>query len=287
MRSIEIIEKGFYTTVQDLGRTGYEAQGVPESGAMDQQALQFSNLLLNNSIQAAALECTLIGPTILFLRNIAFVLTGATSEASLDTEHIGSNQVHFAQKGQLLRVGKVKKGCRVYVGLDGGIDTDVYLGSRSMFYPITPNAVITNKTKIKTGISTYGSAKGVHIHTSDSTSFLEELAVTARKGPEYDLLSSAAKQRLSEIKFTVSSWNRMGIVLDTILESHHHKILTGPVLPGTVQLTPSGRLFVLMRDCQTTGGYPRVLQLPSESINKLAQKKSGDEVCFEVYKPLP
>ncbi len=282
MPSIEIIEKGFYTTVQDLGRTGYEIQGVPESGAMDQQALQFSNLLLNNSIQAAAFECTLIGPTILFLKDIAFVLTGASSEALLDKEHIGHNQVHFAQKGQVLRVGKVKKGCRVYVGLDGGVETEVYLGSRSMFYPITPTTIITNTTKIKTGISTYGSAKGVHIHTSNSTRFLEEIDITAYKGPEYDLLSNAAIQRLSEIEFTVSSWNRMGIALDKVLEAHHHKILTGPVLPGTIQLTPSGRLFVLMRDCQTTGGYPRILQLPPESINKLAQRKSGDKVCFVI-----
>lgn len=279
MPSIEIIKKGFYTTVQDLGRTGHEALGVPESGAMDKQALRFSNLLLNNNVQSAVLECTLIGPNILFLKDIHFVLTGAPSEAFLDNDSIGINQVRLARKGQVLQVGKVKSGCRVYVGLDGGLHTEMYLGSRSLFYPITPTATIKNNIKIKTGFSNYGSTKGVHLQ-SNNANFLNDKRIVAHKGPEYNLLSDLTKQKLSEIEFTITSWNRMGIALDAILEPHRHKIRTGPVLPGTVQLTPSGRLFVLMRDCQTTGGYPRILQLLPQSISTMSQKKSGDTVYF-------
>lgn len=278
MASIEIIKQGFYTTVQDQGRLGYGALGIPESGAMDQQALRFSNLLLNNPIQAAALECTLIGPTLVFLKELVFVLTGAHADAHLDGKPVTINQVCTARKNQILTIGKVTHGCRVYLGLDGGIDTPQILGSRSMFYPITPSAVIKNGLKIATCDTNYGSSKGVHIQTNPSDTPYRSHTILASRGPEYELLAPESKQLLAKTQYVITSGNRMGIALSPLLEKHNHKMITGPVLPGTVQLTPSGRLLVLMRDCQTTGGYPRVLQLAPAAINKLAQKTTGNTI---------
>ncbi len=105
----------------------------------------------------------------------------------------------------------------------------------------------------------------------------------AAKGPEFDLLNSIVRKILNKIKFKVSRENnRMGYRLSgpPLEVKKQMSMITSSVLPGTVQLTPSGQLIILMRDCQTTGGYPRVLQLSERSINQLAQKKTGDEFFF-------
>ncbi len=103
--------------------------------------------------------------------------------------------------------------------------------------------------------------------------------IEAFPGPEFDLLSASEKNALQKWHFSVAKEsNRMGIQFQEKLENKLHPILTGPVLPGTVQLTPSGTLIVLMRDGQTTGGYPRILQLSEAGINTLAQKLPGEKL---------
>ena len=105
---------------------------------------------------------------------------------------------------------------------------------------------------------------------------LEQPTLEAFRGPEFDQLSATQQEQLTHTIFTVSkNNNRMAYQLEPLLKNTLQPIITAPVLPGTVQLTPKGNLIVLMRDCQTTGGYPRVLQLTAASINKLAQKSIG------------
>lgn len=276
MSSIQIIAPGFYTTIQDQGRFGYAHMGIPESGAMDKQALSFANLLLNNPKEAAVLECTLIGPQVLFCTNCSFVITGADTDATLDTHPIKTNVVYTAQKNQILNVGKIVNGCRAYVALDGGIQTHVVLGSSSQFFPITPAGVIHKGEEFNTGISNYGISKGGRVQLKTNSSTIHSAQIKVLQGPEYDSLSRESREQLAQITCTVGSGNRMGIALDNPIKQKASSIITGPVLPGTVQLTPSGKLFVLMRDCQVTGGYPRIFQLTEQAINCMAQKKQGD-----------
>jgi biotin-dependent carboxylase-like uncharacterized protein len=283
MSCLQIIQPGFYTTIQDQGRLGYSHLGIPESGAMDKQALSFANLVLNNSQDAAALECTLIGPQVLFLAECAFVLTGGETNATLDTNPIKTDVVYIAQKNQILTIGKLLKGCRAYLAFDGGIQTKVVLGSRSQFFPITTSGVICKGDQFATGIKTYGQSKGGRAQLKNNTSLLGHSVLKVTKGPEYDLLPNESKKQLTQVTFSIASGNRMGIALKEPIARHASKIATGPVLPGTVQLTPSGKLFVLMRDCQVTGGYPRIIQLTEQAINCMAQKKQGDliKLSFE------
>lgn len=282
MDSITVIQKGFYTTIQDKGRTGYAALGVPVSGAMDQAALQLSNLLLNNTEDAAALECTLVGPTLLFHSDRAFVLTGAKADAFLDSKPLKRHQVYFAKKGQQLTVGKISEGCRTYVGVDGGICTSVQFGSRSLLYPITEKNTIQTGTQLKLGAPNYGLLKGSKVHIENPKHNNVQTIIKGYKGPEFEVLPVAVQEDIENLEFKVTSWNRMGIQLDAGLQPTKNSILTSPVLPGTVQLTPSGSLYVLMRDCQITGGYPRVLQLTVQAINHMAQKQHGDTVSLAV-----
>jgi allophanate hydrolase subunit 2 len=105
------------------------------------------------------------------------------------------------------------------------------------------------------------------------------------KGPEFEMLSKTQKDALFSKPFIVSkNNNRMAYQLTETLSNNLDSIITSSVLPGTVQLTPSGKLIVLMRDCQTTGGYPRILQLKESSINVLAQKFADSEISFNFSK---
>lgn len=131
----------------------------------------------------------------------------------------------------------------------------------------------------------YESTNESKIETNASIKFTSEYLVTSEigvfPGPEFYLLTEGEQEILRSRNFSIDkNNNRMAIQLQEIMGNTLKPIITGPVLPGSVQLTPSGKLIVLMRDCQTTGGYPRVMQLSETGMNKIAQKIMGDSVSF-------
>ena len=107
--------------------------------------------------------------------------------------------------------------------------------------------------------------------------------IKAYKGPEFDMLDSNQKDFILSNKFMISNnYNRMAIQLSDLLFNNLDPIITSIVMPGTVQLTPEGKMIILMKDCQTTGGYPRILQVDEKSINSLAQLKKDSELWFSL-----
>src|SRR5690606_11465238 len=113
----------------------------------------------------------------------------------------------------------------------------------------------------------------------------ESVRIEVFKGIEFEMLGPDHQNKIFTTEFTVSKdSNRMAYQLDERFEHSLEPIITSPVLPGTVQLTPSGQLMVLMRDCQTTGGYPRILQLSEMAINRLSQRIPGQIIQFELLK---
>lgn len=132
--AIEILTPGTYTTIQDYpGRVGYWDVGVPPSGPMDDYAFRLANRIVGNAEDAAGIECTLVGPTLKFHAETVFALTGAQAEAMLDGTPVSYWEPLTAKAGQVLSLGKVKTGCRIYLAVAGGIDVPLYLGSRSTF----------------------------------------------------------------------------------------------------------------------------------------------------------
>ena len=102
-------------------------------------------------------------------------------------------------------------------------------------------------------------------------------------GPELDRIDEESRQRLFNAPFTIAKdYNRMAYQLEETVNSHKIPMITSANLPGTVQLTPAGKLIILMRDGQTTGGYPRILQLQESAISILSQKKFGDSLRFKL-----
>ncbi|WP_035334224.1 biotin-dependent carboxyltransferase family protein [Dokdonia sp. PRO95] len=284
--SISILHPGFYTTVQDHGRAGYAHLGVPQSGAMDKHAFMIANAILNNIPHAAMLECTLLGPTIVFNHNVYFVITGSNAGATLDGAQVMEGVPVLAKAKQVLKMSKISGGSRCYLAFAGGLDSQVILGSKSWYYPLTPYGKLTAGMELSLGVSRYGASKNAYLKMQSQSGLLYSSIATinAKKGPEFSKLSYTEQQELNNRVFTVSNlWNRMAIQLVETLPNALKSIYTSPVIPGTVQLTPAGKFIILMNDCQTTGGYPRVLQVVASDLNKLAQMQHDSQFRLAIF----
>nr|WP_283771745.1 biotin-dependent carboxyltransferase family protein [Cellulophaga sp. 20_2_10] len=279
---VKVLQTGFYTSVQDLGRFGYQKYGVPYAGVMDERAAVLANSLLGNTTNSAVLEFTMTGPKLQFLSNTRICITGGDFLPIVNSIPIKNDSVIVIKKGDILSFGTKKSGFRGYIAVLGGFLTDSVMNSRSMFNNVTKHHVLQ-----KDGVLPIDNVEILENQSYASlavdNTYLEEKIITVHKGPEFTKLDAHQQKKLFNTVFTVSKNNsRMAYQLSELVENRLKSIITSVVLPGTVQLTPSGQLIILMKDCQTTGGYPRVLQLTGAAINTLAQKFTGDELAFSL-----
>ncbi|MFS4483288.1 biotin-dependent carboxyltransferase family protein [Hyunsoonleella sp. 2307UL5-6] len=279
---IKVLKAGFYTTIQDLGRVGCQQYGVPLSGVMDKRAAILANTLVGNTANAAVLEITMSGPHLQFECNSAIAITGANMSPVLHHKRIGNNRYISVSKGDILSFGALQSGFRCYLAISGGFKTQKILGSKSMFKGITKSYSITKNTTLT--ISQNSKIQQEHFAgVKIDDSYVKAKTLEVFPGIEFDMLSKTQKQKLFSESFSISKDNnRMAYQLNETIENALEGIITSPVLPGTVQLTPSGKLIVLMRDCQTTGGYPRVMQLTENAISSLSQKFVGEKIVFKL-----
>lgn len=277
---LKVLKSGFFISIQDLGRFGYRDIGVPISGAMDADSVKKANLLLENDPNDAVLEITMTGPTLEFQDPTYICLTGAHLSATLNNQPVENYEVVKVEKGDILSYGRLTDGFRSYLAVKGGFLTEKIMGSRSQFIPVTTAKRLKDGDEVPfEGTDSYApmiSEVNIEEHYHH-----DELIV--HKGPEFDLLTDNQLNQIFDTSFSVSKENnRMAYQMAELIEGHSHSMLTSGTLPGTVQLTPAGRLIILMKDGQTTGGYPRVMQLSEASICTLAQKKSGDKLTFKL-----
>ena len=279
---IEVIKSGLYSSIQDLGRFGFENYGVPISGSMDQFSSTISNKLLGNKDQDAVMEITMTGPVLKFLEKTKISITGADISPSINNNPVKLNTVYNINKGDLLLFGKLKYGIRCYLGVSGGFLTKEVMGSKSMYHNITKSFRIANGDFLK--IKALNKINiDPEITQIDYLEHFKTNKIKVFKGPEFNELSELQKINIFKNIFTISNDNnRMAFQLKEPFINQLKPIITSLVMQGTVQLTPSGKLIILMRDNQTCGGYPRVLQLNESAINKLSQKYMNNEIKFEL-----
>ncbi|WP_242131851.1 5-oxoprolinase subunit C family protein [Aestuariivivens marinum] len=281
---IKVLQSGFYSTIQDFGRYGYQDYGVPYSGVMDRYACTMANTLLGNPKEAPVLEITMTGPTLEFCVSTMFCVSGAEINPTLNGSTIKNNKAIAVKAGDILSFGKLINGYRAYLAVFGGFQTEYVMDSYSMYKGVTTNTSIVKGDELEIEAMT-SPTKNHHAVLRVNTSYLTEKNLPVFIGPEFDKLTESQQKVLLTKIYTVSkNNNRMAYQLEELLENMLEPITTSPVLPGTVQLTPSGQLIVLMRDCQTTGGYPRVLQLKASAIEILSQKLTGEPVVFKLIK---
>jgi allophanate hydrolase subunit 2 len=226
------------------------------------------------------------GPTLEFHCHTLICISGADMSPMLNDLSITLNTVTAVKPNDRLSFGKLNCGFRSYLAVSGGFQTEVKLKSRSMY------RTITSKFKIEANDSlVVKEFKQPETHKYAILKFNSEVFSSKHlevyKGPEFELLTPQQQNQLCHQEFTISNLNdRMAYQFKERFKNDLKSIITSPVLPGTVQLTPSGNLIVLMRDCQTTGGYPRILQLKETSINVLSQKFSGQTLQFQLLDQL-
>jgi len=277
---LKVLKSGFYTTIQDSGRFGYRNKGVPVSGAMDMVSVSRLNTLLENDKDAAVLEITMTGPTLLFENNTYIALAGAWLSPTLNNEPIDNYKVYKVAKGDILSYGRLEKGFRSYLAVKNGFNTPSILGSQSQYFPITSTKCLAEFEELD--FEEHDSFKP-KISELKMDTYLDFNFLEVHKGPEFGMLNDKQLRELFSKKFSISKENnRMAYQLEEAIEGHSYGLLTSATQPGTVQLTPVGKLIVLMKDGQTTGGYPRILQLTNEAINVLAQKKEGDSLTLKL-----
>lgn len=279
---LKVLKAGFFNTIQDKGRVGLASIGVPVSGVMDSYSADLANHILDNSLEDAVIEITLGACQFQFLKKTVICIYGADFSPTINGKTISLNKRIVVYENDVLSFGKVNYGVRCYLAVKGGFLSEKKLESRSFYQNITENFIIK-----KNDLIAYSDDKGelssAHTLIKIDDNHFKNKVLECYKGTEFELLNLHQQEKLASHIFSISKDNnRMGYKLNEVVENNLPQILTSAVLPGTVQLTPSGKLIVLMRDCQVTGGYPRILQLTATSINKLAQKTTNATLQFSI-----
>ncbi|WP_046758473.1 5-oxoprolinase subunit C family protein [Kordia jejudonensis] len=277
---LEFLQSGLYTSIQDLGRFGYRNYGVPIAGVMDEYHAKLANHILGNDENDAVLEITLQGPYLYFYEPTQIVLCGANLSPKLNKEAVKLNTILHVRKGDQLEFGARIYGVRTYLGVKKGFQIEKVLNSCSFYDGITKKSRVENGDFIKYETVSHQISSNATI--APSKEIFQNHQLNVYKGPEFDLLSQKQQEQLLNTNFSIGLNNRMAYQLNELLENNFPSIITSAVLPGTIQLTPSGKLLVLLKDCQTTGGYPRILQLDEISITILSQKHTKDRVQFNM-----
>ncbi|GAA3611720.1 biotin-dependent carboxyltransferase family protein [Flavivirga amylovorans] len=277
---VKVLKTGLFSTIQDLGRHGYQDYGVPYSGVMDMYSASVANVLLGNDEYAAVLEITMTGPTLEFGCDTSICVSGANISPKINDTLIKLNKPISVKNGDIISFGNLVWGFRAYLAVLGGFKTENVMNSYSMYQGVTKQSMLFKNDTLLIDVPLKDFARKHATIKIRETHFTTEY-IEVFRGPEFEKLSKGQQDSLFEQGFTISKENnRMAYQLEEPLMNDLEPIITSSVLPGTVQLTPSGKLIILMRDCQTTGGYPRVLQLKETSINILSQKFTGNPIRF-------
>jgi len=274
---IKVIQPGLFTTIQDGGRHGFRNIGIPTSGFMDQESAWAANVLVNNNKDESLLEITLTGPILIFNCNCVISITGGDFNPLINNLPVKMYQPINVSSGDILKLNNTINGARSYIAVSGGLNVKSLFGSKSFFINISDSYFLKKGDEIK--VSKTSKNK---ILKWDKLKFNLNRFMKVFKGPEYDLLSINSKKKLFKNEFTINTNNRMAYNLEEKLQVEIKTIISSPVLPGSIQLTPSGKIIILHRDCQTTGGYPRILQLDTDSLNNLSQLKFKDKIKFSL-----
>lgn len=282
---IRVEKAGLQTTVQDLGRPGYGLLGVSSGGAADAHALRIGNLLLGNEEGAAALEATLLGPTLVFEEPTLVVLAGGTFDATLDGRPVGPWRLVEAPAGATLAVGPTRSGARVLVCVAGGIAVPAVLGSASpdlagRFGGLRGRPLAAGD-RLPVGRPA-GDPRGSRVDPVAAGWTGTSRLLRATPGTQESWFSEESRAAFWEGRFRVlESSDRKGLRLSgPSVAPPSRQLLTEGVPFGSVQVPADAQPIVLFVDQQTTGGYPKIASVVSADRSALAQARPREEVRF-------
>jgi antagonist of KipI len=294
-RTIEVLEPGFFTTVQDLGRPGLQRFGMPVSGAMDREALIYGNLLLGNAPGSAGLECTLLGPSLRFSSPAWFAVTGARCAPLLDGKPVPCWHACVAHKGSDLIIGPATAGARINVQVDGGIDVPFVMGSRATYTTARLGGYDGRPLGKGDVVPLLGESRDPPGALAEDRvvpppfgwrppEYDDQFAVRVILGPQDDHFTDEAIAVFLGSAYTVGNESdRMGYRLAGPALKHRvgADIVSDGIPLGAIQVPGHGLPIILMVDRQVTGGYAKIACVISADMPRLAQARPGSRVAFQ------
>ena len=289
MRTIEVIKGGAFSTVQDLGRYGYQRFGVPVSGALDQFALRVGNLLVGNEEGDAGVEITFLGPTLRFHFDAIISITGGDLSPVLDGQGIPGWTTVSVPDGSTLSFKGPKDGIRSYICVRGGIDVPIVMGSRSTFtrsqFGGFHGRALTTGDMVPVADPDSDTLQSAErsLASQDVPRYNRHHTLHVTMGPQDDAFTAEGIDTFLASEFTVTPvFDRMGNRLDGPVIQHKKgaDIVSDGTSRGVVQVPGSGKPIVLLADCGTTGGYTKIATVISTDLPRMAQAQPGDTVAF-------
>ena len=285
--SITVLNPGLLTTVQDMGRVGYQQFGVSVSGVMDPRSAAIANILVGNPENEAVLECTMMGPHLLFNQAETIAITGGDLMPTLDGQPMPTYRAVTVQAGQVLRFQVPKKGCRCFIAFTGGLDIPEVMGSRSTYMKAKIGGYQGRKLQ-KDDVIGFR-APSVPKNLSQRyiyPEFVPRPVYTVRvvMGPQDDAFTDQGIATfLGETYSVTNEFDRMGCRLDGAVIEHvtDGNIISDGIAFGAIQVPTEGKPIIMMADRQTIGGYTKIATVISADFRLLGQLKAGDKVQFE------
>ncbi len=286
--SITVLNPGLLTTVQDMGRIGYQQFGVSVSGVMDPRATSIANILAGNQEGEAVLECTMLGPQLRFDAANCIAITGGDLGPTLDGKPIPNYCAVSVEAGQVLRFTGPKTGCRAFIAFAGGLDIPVVMGSRSTYMKAKIGGLEGRKLA-KDDVIAFRAPKTQLKNMKDRNlypEFVPRDAYTVRvvMGPQDDAFTDAGvKTFLSETYTVTPEFDRMGCRLEGAVVEHKESgdIISDGIAFGAIQVPSAGKPIIMLADRQTTGGYTKIANVITADFRIIGQLKAGDKVRFE------
>ena len=291
MKTLLVLAGGLLTTVQDCGRYGLQAFGVPVSGAMDTYSLQWANKLVGNDRSLAALEMTMQGPVLRAEASLLVAVTGGKFSLSINGIPAPQWEAMCLAPGDEMVVGAAARGARAYLAVAGGFDVPRVMGSRSTFLRGQIGG-FSGRTLRAGDILPVGECEDrsqlAGSFTPRALLAPEPAAVNTVRvmmGPQEDLFTPEAIQALAQAEYAVSAESdRMAYRLQgkPLLPCTGAGVVSDGIAPGSIQVPPSGQPIVMLADRQTTGGYPKIATVIGADLPLLGQLKPGDRLKFRV-----
>ncbi|WDF56761.1 biotin-dependent carboxyltransferase family protein [Mucilaginibacter sp. KACC 22063] len=297
---IEIVKAGLLSTIQDLGRQAHRWQAVPVSGAMDVLSARLANKALGNNDNDAVIEFTYAGASFKALTDILIAYCGDSAILTVNDQVIKADRAVFIPAGTLINLDNNNQGVRTYLAIAGGWDVPDVLNSKSTYITAAiggldgrslknGDVLTANKDLNKATAKIYDALSGGQIKYLEwkvnRSMFIQEGTKDVRVVPaqEFTWFNSDSLLGFLSKPYQLSQQsNRMGYRLDgwKLNRRTTGELLSTAVSPGTLQVSHDGSLMLLMADCQTTGGYPRIAQVAAVDLPICAQLKPGDAICF-------
>ena len=297
---IRVIKPGLLTTVQDLGRPGYQQYGVAVGGALDAFAARVANLIVGNDDNAALLEIAQTGPDLLFEREALVAWNGGELDATIGGQPLPRDRAVRVAAGETVSFGVARAGLRAWLAVAGGIDVPLVLGSRATYRRAGIGGHEGRPLKAGDGLKTFGPGEWattvlVTLRTRAQRATVwtvrpETLGqpapagvVRAVLGPEWDWFSAEAQRAFFSSDWTATQEaDRMGVRLHgaELALAKPREMISAAVNTGVVQVPPSGQPIVLLPSRQSVGGYPRIAAVATADIGRFTQLRPGEKVSF-------